>query len=99
MAQTKGWTGDRLSRNPHSEYLLIWTQGGIVGLLLLLFLGWAQWQGSKQLPVPARPMAQCLTATVAIGALFNSSLLDNQDGHFYAILTATLWSLRSWRMA
>lgn len=97
LARVNGWTGDRLSRNPHSEYLLVWTQAGIVGLLLLFFLGWTQWQESKSLPYPVHLVAQCLTATVAIGALFNSSLLDNQDGHFYAILTATLWSLRTWR--
>jgi len=29
--------------------------------------------------------------TMALGCLFNSFLLDNLEGHFYALMTVALW--------
>lgn len=93
LAHSRGLQGDRISHNPHSEYLLIWTQAGFVGLLLLLWLGWAQWRETHRLEPPARQLAQGLILAVGLAALFNSTLFDNQDGHFYVLLSAALWAL------
>ncbi|GAB4206878.1 MAG: hypothetical protein Fur0019_10670 [Tibeticola sp.] len=98
VARARGLQGDRVSHNPHSEYLLIWTQAGLVGLALWLWLLWVQWRESHALNAPANHLAQGLTLTLALAALFNSSLLDNQDGHFFVLLAAALWTLGRHRL-
>ncbi len=60
---------------------------------MLLWLGWAQWRESRRLHEPANHLAQGLVLTMGLAALFNSSLFDNQDGHFYVVLSAALWAL------
>lgn len=93
LARARQLAGDRISQNPHNEYLLVWTQAGLIGLALLLWLGWAQWRESRRLNEPASHLAQGLVLTMGLAALFNSSLFDNQDGHFYVVLSAALWAL------
>lgn len=93
VARARGWQGDRVSQNPHSEYLLIWAQAGLIGLALWLRLLWVQWRESHALDAPANRLAQALTLALVLAALFNSSLFDNQDGHFFVLLGAALWTL------
>ncbi len=73
--------------NPHNEFLLITTQVGLVGLVLLLILGYCQWHMSYGLRPEYTAAAQGLIVTMAVGSLFNSLLLDFTEGHFYALLT------------
>ncbi len=75
------------THNPHSEFLLITTQVGLVGLVLLLILGYCQWRMSYGLSPEFTGAAQGLVVTMAVGSLFNSLLLDFTEGHFYAFLT------------
>jgi O-antigen ligase len=75
------------SNNPHNEFLLITTQIGLVGLALLLLLGYRQWRLSYALRPEFIAAAQGLVVTLAVGSLFNSLLLDFTEGHFYACLT------------
>jgi O-antigen ligase len=75
------------TNNPHNEFLLITTQIGLVGLVLLLLLGYRQWCLSYALRPEFIAAAQGLVVTLAVGSLFNSLLLDFTEGHFYACLT------------
>ncbi|MGD9887935.1 MAG: O-antigen ligase family protein [Halothiobacillaceae bacterium] len=91
LAEIKGLSGEHVADNPHNEYLMILTQWGLVGLLLFIGLLWIQWRTSTQLSPLERQLAEALVLTMAIGCLFNSFLLDNLEGHFYALLTIALW--------
>lgn len=75
------------TNNPHNEFLLITTQVGLLGLVLLLMLGYRQWRMSYGLRPEYVAAAQGLVVTMAVGSLFNSLLLDSTEGHFYALLT------------
>ncbi len=75
------------TKNPHNEFLLITTQVGLLGLVLLLMLGYRQWRMSYGLSPEYMAAAQGLVVTMAVGSLFNSLLLDFTEGHFYALLT------------
>jgi O-antigen ligase len=69
-------------------YLVFFTtQIGLVGLALLLLLGYRQWRLSYALRPEFIAAAQGLVVTLAVGSLFNSLLLDFTEGHFYACLT------------
>ena len=92
LAARHGWIGARVSHNPHSEYLLIWHQSGAIGLALLLLLGWAHARENRRLSPPVSQIAQGFLILVGVAALFNSILYDHQDGHFYVIIAAALWS-------
>lgn len=73
--------------NPHSEYLLIATQLGLLGLIVLCMLGYTQWRLSYRLTTPFRAAAQGMLVTMAVGSLFNSLLMDFAEGHFFVCLT------------
>ncbi|MGH8659344.1 MAG: O-antigen ligase family protein [Gammaproteobacteria bacterium] len=79
------------TNNPHNEFLLITTQVGLFGLVLLLMLGYRQWRMSYGLRPEFSAAAQALIVTMAIGSLFNSLLLDFTEGHFYALLTGVCY--------
>jgi len=81
------------SRNPHNEYLLIMVQLGLVGLAVLLYLFWTQWQLAPRLATPLEwHLARGLVLTMALGCLFNSWLLDHTEGLLYAWLTGVLFA-------
>lgn len=73
--------------NPHSEFLMLTVQLGIVGLLLLLYLFYQLWKTSELLPIQQRQMVQGLVVAMSIGCLFNSLLLDTSEAHLFAYLT------------
>lgn len=76
-----------LTGNPHSEYLLLATQLGLVGVGVAVMLGYRQWQLSRRLEPQFQAAAQGLLMTMLVGCLFNSLLMDFAEGHFYACLT------------
>lgn len=78
--------------NPHNEYLLITAQLGLLGLALLLLLGYSQWRLSYRLTPRLRVAGQGLILTIAVGSLFNSLLLDFTEGHFYACLSGLIYA-------
>jgi O-antigen ligase len=81
------------SRNPHSEYLHIMVQLGLVGLAALLYLFWTHWRLAPTLSTPlSRHLARGLLLTMAVGCLFNSWLMDHTEGLLYAWLTGLLFA-------
>jgi O-antigen ligase len=80
------------TRNPHNEYLLITSQVGCAGLLLLLTLFVVQWRSSPpEKNAFQRRLTQGLVISMAVGCLFNSFLLDHAEGLFYAWMTGLLY--------
>lgn len=95
IAARKGLTGDHVSVNPHNEYLLILAQQGVVGLALLLWLWAAQWRLACGADELQRYLTHGLLVLMVLGDFFNSFILDNLEGHLYALLTVALccsWS-------
>ena len=77
-----------MTSNPHNEYLNIFLQLGIVGLMAFLGLFWILFTKSFNLPVPERWLAQGAVATMMVGCLANSWLMDFTAGYFFIMLTA-----------
>lgn len=90
VAVREGLTGNRVSDNPHNEYLLIASQQGAIGLALFLALWGVQWRGAARLSPQRRNLTWALLLVMASGDLFNSFILDNLEGHFYMVLTVAL---------
>ncbi len=81
-----------LAENPHNEFLMIGVQLGLFGLIVYLgFLG-SQIYCSYSLPADIKFMAQGLVLTLVITSLFNSPILDNTEGHWFATLIALCFS-------
>lgn len=74
--------------NPHNEYLLLGTQLGLPGLLLFIFLIYRLFKQSLSLPQTQAWLFQGLLLSLSISCLFNSSILDNTEGHWYMTLIA-----------
>ncbi len=77
---------------PHSEYLMITIQAGIVGLAAFIWLLLVQWRTASRMPPPSRYLAEGLVASFVLTCAFNSALLNSPEGHFYGFLTALLFA-------
>lgn len=85
-------TGKVATTNPHNEFLLMWAQLGIAGLVVFIWMFWRQWQLAAQLPTRLESeLARGLVVTMVIGCMLNSLLLDHTEGLFYAWLTGVLY--------
>lgn len=81
------------TRNPHNQYLLTASQGGLIGLALLLLLLVQLWRCAGRLPRASdRTLAQGLVLTVAVGSLFNSLLIDHTESLFFAWSAGLLYA-------
>ena len=80
-------------KNPHSEYLNIAVQLGLLGLVSLLYLFSIQgFYSFKVQDKEQKYLAQGLVILILVGCTFNSSLMDARDGHFWAFFSALLFS-------
>jgi O-antigen ligase len=85
--------GFEQQRNPHSEYLNMQVQLGLVGLAGLLFLFITHWRLAPGLATPLEcHLARALLLTIAVGCLFNSWLMDHTEGLLFAWLTGVLFA-------
>lgn len=90
-------TGRTPTQNPHNEFLLMWTQLGVVGLAALIWLFYRQWRLAGHLPTRLeRELAYGLVVTMVIGCMLNSLLLDHTEGLFYAWVTGVLYGGLKW---
>lgn len=79
--------------NPHDEYLLMTVQLGLPGLLVMLYLFFAQWRTAARLPSAfEQDAARGLVLTLAATSVFNSPLVDHTEGIFYAFMSAYWFS-------
>jgi O-antigen ligase len=81
------------SVNPHNEFLMQLGAGGLPALLLFtLWLALPVWRAIRDADTgkPWAGAVGCVALAFAVGALFNSLLLDFVEAHFYAALMAWL---------
>ncbi len=79
---------DIASNNPHNEYLMITVQTGIAGLLLFLAFLFSQYQCSLKLANEYKWLAQGILVALATNSLFNSTMLDFTEGHWFITMIA-----------
>jgi O-antigen ligase len=86
-------TGMGETRNPHSLYLLVAAQFGLLGFALLSFLFVQQWRCAARLPVPGHTLlARGVVLTLAVGGLFNSMIIDHTESLFFAWCSGVLFA-------
>jgi len=76
---------------PHSDFLMMATELGIIGLLVLLYFYFRQW---RMLPYlrDNRRLAQGLLLSFVAASLINSFLYTVVMGYFYVFMSALLFS-------
>jgi len=85
-----GDTEGLATRNPHNQYLLTTAELGLVGLGALMLLFYCHVRVSTRLDRPDRVLANGLLALMLVGCLFNSFLLDHNEGVFFCWLSGLL---------
>ncbi len=78
----------RPTSNPHSEYVMMAVQAGVVGLAAFLAFLAVLWCSAGRLPLWQQRQARMVIIVFAIGCLFNSLLLDHKDGHSFVFLVS-----------
>jgi O-antigen ligase len=81
--------------NPHNEYLLTAQHLGLVGLGLLLYMGWLQWRAGGEIGGSDGNSLRALVIVIGVASLFNSLVLDAGEGKFYCLLAGIY--LSAWR--
>ncbi|MBI2791914.1 MAG: O-antigen ligase family protein [Gammaproteobacteria bacterium] len=81
-------TFQRMTVNPHNQYLYTAVELGGIGLILLFWLFCRQWKLIQQLSDPTRILAQGIFLSFVIGCIFNSWLKDFTECYFYCLMTA-----------
>lgn len=79
-------------KNPHNEYLHVWVELGIVGVILLLLLFHRMWQCSLCLTSQKKGIAQGFILSFMVGCLGNSILMDFTERHFFILMVALLFA-------
>jgi len=77
--------------NPHSEYLRMGVEFGLVGVCVLLGLFYRLWSLTFQLPLKDKLLAQGIVLSFATGCIINSWLGDFTEGYFFVLTTACLF--------
>lgn len=80
------------NKNPHQQFLLTWVELGLAGLFSLCYLLYVQWKESQKLAKPNQYIAYGFLLAFVIHSFLNSSIMDNVEGHFYALLSVALWT-------
>ncbi len=87
------------SNNPHNQYLLIATQFGVFGLVMLLGYYALHWRESGRLSDPFRHVARGVLLAFVVGNLFNSFMLDFSERMFFVWISGVLLAELSARRA
>jgi O-antigen ligase len=90
----------KATSNPHSDYLWIATELGIVGVISLLAVFFAALRAARRLPRASSIVAWVIVSTIAVGSVMNSFVTDNITGTGYmlllfAVLGGPVWPERS----
>jgi O-antigen ligase len=87
-AKYSDWRGGATS-DPHNQYLFVWLENGLIGLLLFLsYIVVAIRQGSQQQPYGA--IAASVLVAIASASLFNSNFKTFPEGHLLAFFVGCL---------
>lgn len=81
--------------NPHNEYLNLWQQLGLPGLMIFLAILAIAWIESENSAPEARFLLRALVAIIAVGSMANSWLMDTTEGHAFAFFLALAFGSHS----
>lgn len=97
--QVRG-TDQVATHNPHNEYLMVTSQLGLAGLMLLLGLFAVQWRAAAQLPsVREQTLARGMVLSIMTASAVSSTLIDHGEGWFYVWMSGLLFAaLKSARL-
>ncbi|SMC27337.1 O-antigen ligase [Andreprevotia lacus DSM 23236] len=87
---TQQYKGEFARANPHSDYLWLWAELGIGGVLLLLFMQGTLAVQAYRLPAPERWVGWTLCLCYASSTVANSFFTDNVTGTPYVLLGCAL---------
>jgi O-antigen ligase len=76
------------SANPHNEFFMIGVQLGSLGLTIYLGFLISQYYYAKKLQNENKWLAQGLLLSLIITSMFNSPLMDHNEGHWFATMIA-----------
>lgn len=87
-SKSSGWQG-KPRTDPHNQYLFIWLENGLIGLLLFLtYIYFAIRQGLNNPPYGA--IAASFLCAVCVTSLFNGHFRTFPEGHLLALFTGIL---------
>ncbi|MEY4719156.1 MAG: hypothetical protein RL563_1774 [Pseudomonadota bacterium] len=90
---------ERILANPHNEFLLITAQLGIPGLIAFLYFLGITLKQSLQCHSIYSHLLQGVWLMLIVSCLFNSSILDHTEGHWFmtviALFSASMMDYRS----
>lgn len=78
--------------HPQLDYLMITVQLGVIGLLVYLWLFFAEWRASFLLPDDLKNLAQGLVVAYMLGALCDTLLILAIPGFFFIYFSALFFS-------
>jgi O-antigen ligase len=91
-AKYQDWRGEPTT-DPHNQYLFVWLENGLVGLLIFLaYIYTAIKQGATQQPYGA--IAASVLVAIAVASLFNSNFKTFPEGHLLAFFVGCLLAQR-----
>ena len=76
------------SKNPHNEFFMIGVQLGLLGLTIYVGFLISQYYYAKKLQNENKWLAQGLLLSLIITSMFNSPLMDHNEGHWFATMIA-----------
>lgn len=92
-AKYTDWRGE-VAADPHNQYLAIWVENGIIGLLLFLtYIYTALRQGLHEQPYGV--LAASVLVMISVTSLFNSHFKTFQEGYLLAFFVGCLMSRQS----
>lgn len=87
-AKYHDWRGNPAT-DPHNQYLFVWLENGLIGLLLFLtYIYTAIKQGASQQPYGA--IGASVLVAIAAASLFNSNFKTFPEGHLLAFFVGCL---------
>ena len=78
--------------NAHNEFFMLWVQTGLPGIILFLLFFVYLIKAARQLTLNQSQLAFAVIVTTGITCLFNSSILDANDGALLMLLIALFFS-------
>ncbi|MBS0357795.1 MAG: O-antigen ligase family protein [Proteobacteria bacterium] len=78
--------------DPHNEYLMVITQTGVLGFVLLLLLFYTEWETSFYLNSLDKYFSQGFLIAMMVGCLCDSFLYLTATGHFFVYFSALFFA-------
>lgn len=84
--QLMGEKGQKITANPHNEYVLLLVQNGVLGAGVFLLFFWVSWRSIQNSSEMDQAMGQAVIAVYLVGCLVNSLMMDTTEGGLFGYL-------------